>query len=464
MINNQSPKLNPNQSSNTVDNSVQVAEGSKNNLGKSLTLKAKTTLIAIAIGILPTVFTGFIAYRIADNIIREQVYQNQQNDTKVMLNRLESFLQERYQDIQIIANISIFKDRELRNSTTSQQKNLELTNFAQRNPSYESISFMDLKGNELAVSQGMTPGNDFKEDYFQVVLKTGKPFISQPRFSFTVGEFFIYFAAPVKDSVTNQLVGVVRSRIPVKYLAEVVKNFGFQYNATYHITDLNGIVFITNDQKGQDLPGEEYLPDYIEFRQAGEIATIEFHEELGKRNVVGSYVSNQFEGELAELGWDGFIFYEKQLAYSVQNQFRKVLTLGTITTIVLVAIISIYVASRLVKPILEAASTVEKIGQGDLEQRLNVDSSDEVATLSSNINLMAQQLKNLLQEQKALVQQQQQAKEQLETAIYLLINEISDATEGDLTVRANLNSVELSTVADLFNAIISSLQEIAIEA
>ncbi|WP_246142025.1 methyl-accepting chemotaxis protein, partial [Hyella patelloides] len=38
------------------------------------------------------------------------------------------------------------------------------------------------------------------------------------------------------------------------------------------------------------------------------------------------------------------------------------------------------------------------------------------------------------------------------------------ATEGDLTVRANLNSVELSTVADLFNAIISSLQEIAIEA
>ncbi|WP_186375932.1 phosphate/phosphite/phosphonate ABC transporter substrate-binding protein, partial [Hyella patelloides] len=68
------------------------------------------------------------------------------------------------------------------------------------------------------------------------------------------------------------------------------------------------------------------------------------------------------------------------------------------------------------------------------------------------------------EQQRQAKEQQQQAKEQLETAIYLLIDEISDATEGDLTVRANLNSVELSTVADLFNAIISSLQEIAIEA
>ena len=62
------------------------------------------------------------------------------------------------------------------------------------------------------------------------------------------------------------------------------------------------------------------------------------------------------------------------------------------------------------------------------------------------------------------VQEQQQAKEELENAIYALMNEVSDATDGDLTVRANLDSMELSTVADLFNAIIGNLQDIAIEA
>ncbi|MCC0177496.1 PhnD/SsuA/transferrin family substrate-binding protein [Waterburya agarophytonicola K14] len=61
-------------------------------------------------------------------------------------------------------------------------------------------------------------------------------------------------------------------------------------------------------------------------------------------------------------------------------------------------------------------------------------------------------------------EEQRQEKEKLEEAIYTLLDEVSDATDGDLTVRANLDSLELSTVADLFNAIISSLQEIAIEA
>ena len=65
---------------------------------------------------------------------------------------------------------------------------------------------------------------------------------------------------------------------------------------------------------------------------------------------------------------------------------------------------------------------------------------------------------------KEVAEQQRREKEQLEAAIYTLIDEVSDATEGDLTVRANLDSMELSTVADLFNAIIDNLEEIAVEA
>lgn len=58
---------------------------------------------------------------------------------------------------------------------------------------------------------------------------------------------------------------------------------------------------------------------------------------------------------------------------------------------------------------------------------------------------------------------QRQEKEQLELAIYKLQDEVAEATDGDLTVRASLDSLELSTVADLFNAIIFNLRKIAIE-
>ncbi len=58
---------------------------------------------------------------------------------------------------------------------------------------------------------------------------------------------------------------------------------------------------------------------------------------------------------------------------------------------------------------------------------------------------------------------QRQGKEELEEAIYKLQEEVAEATDGDLTVRASLDSLELSTVADLFNAIIFNLRKIAIE-
>ena len=73
-------------------------------------------------------------------------------------------------------------------------------------------------------------------------------------------------------------------------------------------------------------------------------------------------------------------------------------------------------------------------------------------------------LEKSAQEQRQQKEQQQKEKEELEAAIYTLIDEVSDATEGDLTVRANLDSMEMSTVADIFNAIIDNLQEIALEA
>ncbi|MDJ0690361.1 MAG: PhnD/SsuA/transferrin family substrate-binding protein [Xenococcaceae cyanobacterium MO_188.B32] len=80
------------------------------------------------------------------------------------------------------------------------------------------------------------------------------------------------------------------------------------------------------------------------------------------------------------------------------------------------------------------------------------------------LNEVNKSLEKSAEEQLQQKEQQRQEKEQLEEAIYTLIDEVANATEGDLTVRANLDSMELSTVADLFNAIINNLQEIAIEA
>ena len=151
----------------------------------------------------------------------------------------------------------------------------------------------------------------------------------------------------------------------------------------------------------------------------------------------------------------------------VQQLGKDLFQAFALITIIL-TIISVIVILRLARqlslPLLELSETTQELATGNLDLQAKVKGTVETKTLADNFNNLVSQVKESLQQQKNLVEEQRQEKEQLELAIYTLIDEISDATEGDLTVRANLDNLELSTVADLFNAIIDNLQEIAIEA
>jgi methyl-accepting chemotaxis protein len=138
-------------------------------------------------------------------------------------------------------------------------------------------------------------------------------------------------------------------------------------------------------------------------------------------------------------------------------------------------------ANRAIKPIQEAANTVEKIGLGDLDTRLEVVREDELGVLSSNINIMANQIKYLNEEQQQeasrleaarkearaeadeRAEQQKQEKEQLQRRALELLMEVDPVSRGDLTIRANVTADEVGTIADSYNAIIRNLRKLVVE-
>ena len=124
----------------------------------------------------------------------------------------------------------------------------------------------------------------------------------------------------------------------------------------------------------------------------------------------------------------------------------------------------LFLSRQISQPIANLSNTTQKAAAGNLDIEATPEGTLETRTLADSFNYLVAQTKASLQQQKDLAEEQRQAKEQLELAIYTLIDEVSGATDGDLTVRANLDSMELSTVADLFNAIIDNLQKIAVEA
>ncbi|WP_297039949.1 methyl-accepting chemotaxis protein [Thermosynechococcus sp. OHK43] len=66
-------------------------------------------------------------------------------------------------------------------------------------------------------------------------------------------------------------------------------------------------------------------------------------------------------------------------------------------------------------------------------------------------------------EAQRLAQEQQQRTERIQRQLINLLTEVEAASQGDLTVRADITADEIGTVADIFNSLIESLRDVVME-
>lgn len=93
--------------------------------------------------------------------------------------------------------------------------------------------------------------------------------------------------------------------------------------------------------------------------------------------------------------------YEIYFLFNIENEYRNIalvrstLLVGGLTLILLIAIIVAVVVRQVVRPVRSAAQIAEKLAAGQLEERMSTDGAEEIASLGSSFNDMA----NVLQEQ-----------------------------------------------------------------
>jgi methyl-accepting chemotaxis protein PixJ len=437
----------------SIDKSNQLKSGNPG-MGKSLTLKTKATLLAIAIGTVPVLATGATAYYFADKSITKEIIDAEEVQASELQDKVGRFLQERRGDIRVLTGLKVFVEPE---KFTAEEKGQILNRIYDAYGVYDSIAVFDLKGNVIVqTDKGKKLDNHLDRPYAQEALKTQKTVISQPTISKSTGTYSIYTASVVKDNRTGKPIGFARARLPVAALSNIVESYQADGQQYYLVNDTGEVFLGGNEKAGQNEQKEFMLKDVFAdlALTAGKEGnkTQSITNQLSKsQQLVAVAPPTELEG-IKELNWQTLIAKDNDVAFAAQRQLGLTLAIGIGVTSLLVGAIATYLANRATMPLLEAVKAVKKIGDGNLDTRLAVDSEDELGELSSNINLMTEQIQNSLEEQKGFAQQQRQEKEKLEMAIYTLLEEVSEATNGDLTVRANLDSMEISTVADLFNA------------
>ncbi|WP_392481369.1 methyl-accepting chemotaxis protein [Nostoc sp. C110] len=363
-----------------------------------LGLAKKATILAIAIGTIPVLGIGAIAFTFANKSITKQITQSQQAEAIGLSDKINRFILGRYGDIQVISSLPFLTSPQGSGSTSNSQKQAVLDRIVEAYKAYDSVAVFDRQGNLIVQSTGEPLDNQKDLTYFQDALQKDTPIISKPEAVKNTGVVSIYIAAPVKEKRTGQTIGVVRARLPVTSLQEVIKNY-VANGQQYQLLDASGIVFLS-PQKG--LLGKEAKGEYANLPKlltANKVDSFIDVPKTDKKQKLVSYVPATKLDGLPDLNWQVLLSTDTATVFEPQRQLLWTIAVGTALTALIVGAIASWLAKLTTLPILNATAALTKLGQGKFNTRVEIEREDELGVLSANINLMAEQLQVLVKEQ-----------------------------------------------------------------
>jgi twitching motility protein PilJ len=136
-------------------------------------------------------------------------------------------------------------------------------------------------------------------------------------------------------------------------------------------------------------------------------------------------------------------------------------------TLIVALILAGYISKILTQPMEKLQLSAEKIGKGDRNVRAKVTAKDEVGKLAQTFNDMAEKIDTYTQEMEVIAQERQkeaqiqrQQRENLQENVINLLLDIEKASQGNLSIQAEVVSGEVGSIADAFNATMRSLESL----
>ncbi|MEI6443551.1 MAG: methyl-accepting chemotaxis protein [Nostocales cyanobacterium ELA583] len=317
-------------------------------------LSTKSIILSIAIGTLPVLGIGAIAYIFGSKLITKQIITSQETKAINLSDTVNSFMGKRYEDIQELSSISFLnppsagKKTESEKSSKTQKSDVStikvetkasLNSLMKTSKVYDSVAVFDLKGQVLIQSEGESLNQEKQLIYFPEVIKQNIPIISQPEIVENIGAV-IYMAAPIKDAVKGNTIGIVRTRMPVKTLEKLVKD-SIDNTNKYYVLDGKGRILISSYQK---LFGEKLISKYPSLANVlgtKDIDTFTAFAKDNRQQQLISYIPSRKLSGLPDINWQLIVAKNSDIAFKQQREF---LTLTASTTPLIALLMTLFVA------------------------------------------------------------------------------------------------------------------------
>ncbi len=356
-----------------------------NVVGKDMTksLRSKILIPTLVLIILGMIISTVVSYITAKAAFQESVSGMVSQTTDSTVDAISLWMRDRKLDFESWSDQKVYQasvQDSFLGKAARKSANEELAHLKEKYVYYEDIVLVDKGGTIIAASNPDIIGamQAAESEYFKAGLN-GTIFISDVIKSGKSGAPVFVLAAPVGQNDTVE--GVLLGFIDLDYFSRTfidsirLGNTGYAY-----MMNRNGLVIAHPDKENiltLDLAKYDFGQEILTQKEGQIIYTFNNLEKLV------SFATYE------ELGWIIAAGAGTAELYAPARKIRKVSLFIAVSMLFLVALALIVVTGKIVKPIKKAVELAKTIRAGDLSQRLDSGSADEVGQLSMALNEMA---------------------------------------------------------------------------
>ncbi|MBV9569071.1 MAG: HAMP domain-containing protein, partial [Hyphomicrobiales bacterium] len=278
-----------------------------------------------------------------------------------------------------------------------EQQRYDFTRLLRQVPALTEVSYLDGSGKEQLKVSRLEPD----------VIASGRDFSSEPRFTTAVADKIwfgsVYFRRGSEPYMTVAVAhaghnsGVTVAEVNLKLIWDVITSIRVGQKGYAYVVDEKGrlvahpdLSLVLRDTDFSQLPQVRqslHRPSSAASELPATSTTPAENAEIATAYEGGSVLTAQ--AEVPRLNWHVFVQLPvaEALAPVYASLIQTIALLGLGLLLALVA--GSYLARRLVVPIRHLQEGAERIGGGDLTQRIEIKTGDEIETLADRFNQMA---------------------------------------------------------------------------
>ena len=404
-------------------------------------IQTKLTFTILLIFLVAMSVLGGLNYWKARNIITDNITNDIQTLSVNSAEDLSNWFESRKTELTMLASNPVL-------NTGNPEAIMPILAAAQTaNKVYDSLVFADTTGNSWASDGAVTSVAD--RPFFKHVMQ-GETFVADPSISRGTGHLISVVAVPVKAN--DKIIGVLFGPVSMEKFSKKVLDIKVAQTGYAYILQQDGLSIIHPDKEVAmkvNAVTDTKIPENLRL----------INERIvkGERGVASYEYSGSKKfvsfAPMPGVKWFVAVTVPQNEVFGALSALTMISTVTIIVVLILTAILIVWFARRIAKPIQVLETAANRIAAGDLSQtKVAVQANDEIGRLGNSFEQMARNLRELIQKVQGATEQVSASSEQL-TASSGQAAQAANQVAGTITDVATGATSQLEAVDETTTAV-----------